>query len=1290
MSGDAQKLKQYSNELKKSVSSIEKQRLITKFNNYFKQKQVSLPRVVVSLIKKGLVNSSSEAIDYLNNVGINPLEDVVKSNQELNKKREEIIKKSAIKKEQNKYNDLLEKQTIKANKQVEDKITELKRLNEKATKKLIGNVTKLDKEINKLKSSQGKFTKEQKSFKLKKLREKQLKAEREVNKINNSGVKQLSRDIEKIKEENTKNAKKLKKHIKDLEKQKSYVKRYGKFTSKYENDTNNLEELKIESKVAEDSIKHFTAWRIDLNINASSLQALYDIIIKTIDNLNGNNAVLYFSTTNNKIRHITIDGNYLSDYDDFVDRIDSILSGQVTGSDALDATDDVDYDLLMDTFNIISNKLAGGAGDCENMIFNTINTIYEPEHNGKCGYRCIAYIIGFNKLGDDHEIEDFIDEGTKILKNKYKITDELAFNTFSKLNTFLWNNKIYIGLYANGIQMLNNTRKTVMKEGKKKINIANRQYIINNVVLGVDCKEVCFNTEHLKPNEDRNLKNIIGNIVFDAKNGHFEVVIGDLEIKKNIYVSLCSRILKEVDNKYSVLMNTNTNNFNVDMVKNVETVYIAYDIEAVINYKSFSRMSPYSISFTEANNEMILKLNEYDEDNDLKKIKEFKKEHTTTYNGYDCMAKFVKWIKENQHEKRFVFIGFNSANFDNYMFMDEILNCEYDNMNITNVLYNGSQLLNFTLNGRHTCFDLNRHLLGSLKSCCESFKVKSCAKLILDHNEKQKQFDNDPIKFMEDIKNDLDLKKYNENDVLSVLCIFVRYRKALSLIDGMGDIAKNLEENLTIGGMTYKVLNSNWSEKKIKLPKLTYEQYTDLQKSKIAGRVEMFNGKLFLADKMVSYDVCSLYPYVMCISDVYYPCGEIVETDEYVADKIGFYYCDVDQSNLIKNNLPLIYAEKTETCNDWSSENILYNYLLSSAIIELLLKFDCKVNIRNGFYFTDKRKSCEMFEPILKMMKTKNDQDILSKNNDVTYNPALREGTKLMMNAGSGKVIEGVHISKIDMVNCVEDYVKLTKDKTDINVINTVGKNIIVSYKKDEIETTEKDQRPIYLGVLIYDYAKIYMYENFYSVVGKDKLIYTDTDAGKIREKDNTKWLNHALNTAVPHWVEVEKYDSRYSTHKMFNTNSKVFGSFEDELEKMNKKSDDCIFSCIQKKSWLYKCGDDVKFKFKGVNPNSIILNGDEEFLTSELIKNELKYICDDSKKQETNEYFNSSKNSVKNNAVDFFKKICEGQTVYVLCQQFKKNVRNTKRNVMIDEKQKYNTNANSVSIIYLIKKIKI
>jgi hypothetical protein len=445
----------------------------------------------------------------------------------------------------------------------------------------------------------------------------------------------------------------------------------------------------------------------------------------------------------------------------------------------------------------------------------------------------------------------------------------------------------------------------------------------------------------------------------------------------------------------------------------------------------------------------------------------------------------------------------------------------------------------------------------------------------------------------------------------------------------------------------------------------------------------------------------------MSVLNCYYPCGDkIKEVDNYQGDDIiGFYYCDIDQSNLSLVDLPNIYAEKLPLENKWDSKNELKDYLISNVMIGLLKKYNCKVVIKNGFIFEDKMKSCDMFGFLLDFMKAKNEQDTLKKNKDDKYNSALRETLKLLMNSLSGKVIEGLHTEKTIGIESVGEYEKIKQKAESINVVNTIGDKLFITYEVSA-DTLLKQQRPIYLGVLIYDYAKRYMYENSYSKVGLSKLLYTDTDASKFRYKDFEVWKNwvDTNNIQVPHWKEVETYDSRYSDHKIFVKGSKVFGSFEDELEDMN--GDEYIFYCIEKKSWLYAYKTNgvwnSKFRFKGLNGDALLLSLNEDFIKNKIVKHKAKdnieawdekvyYIEPHSEEEVYKYYVNNRQKSIESgNEIKFFKQIYETGEGYVLTQSFRKIVKNLSRNVELDNEDKFNNLMNSIQVNITLKHINI
>lgn len=1285
-----------------------KKELVAKFNEITGQKQASLPRVVVKLLLEKKITNPNQVVAYINNrynedanailtkaidrirtENVKSRKTAISKNEEYAKKVQTIKEKRANEIKRDRIQEKLDKRAIYKSKEVDMKADNairalealrLKKKNFLAKERF--KVARQKDNLEKLKADK-KIDKEFYNAKKKRYTKKNQKLDQLQKKYENSEFNRMEREKLRINLERKKEKADVRRHLRTQEQKDAFRLKYGTFTKNdlYNDDEDNYDEIRVESAKLVDSLKHFSVWRITMTEPASNLEVFYRYINDMLDAYKGNNVVLYVrDNTGNGVRHITINGNYLYSFEDFEDRINDILSGDVAGSDTL--TTSGNYMLMLDTFDIQLLKLSGYADAEYNMIYkstkNTDHLVLD------CGFKAVCCCLG----NGDYEL------GLTIMKTEYKIdyNNVADFTTTHGIIEFIVKNKLKIYLVPNGIVFKDGVNhRTLLKDRREETKINNKKILVAKI----------NNADILKPKPLNQLEESLACdmetttqfIIFDAKNSHFEFALNNkLEINDNVFIGAdCSLFkceeqnpLKLISERYRRFMSCEVNNYNLNDVKHVETYYVGFDFETIIDYDSKSRMRPYSVSYGLFSQDDMIELDAADKNNKSAVVKKLRAKNMKTSLGFDCIDEFIKWIVKVQVDKKLVFIGFNNSNFDNYILIDRILEMDCDDIRVGNIMYNGSQLLNAIINGRHTFFDLSRHILGTLNDCCVGFKVGVCAKQKINHHFYQEQYDTG--KLIDYITGNEELVNYNENDVLSVLVIYNRYKSAIAEISGMEELSADLHNNLTIGSLSYKRFSQYWKIQKIKLPKLTEEQYYEVLKYKCAGRVEMFNGKQFIYDEVSSFDVCSLYPYVMAILNCYYPAGDVYDTDKLVDDKIGFYWCDIDQSNLKGRNLPNIYPRKTETENEWDYDGMLFNYCISSVMIKLLRKYGCEVIIHKGFYFTEKVKSCEMFKPILEMMKLKVEQDELNKKGDSAYNSVLRETTKLLMNAPSGKVIEGLHINNIEFVGNIEKLVNLQAKYGDVNVIKAIGKGVMVEYKRDELELLQEEQRPIFLGVLIYDYAKTYMYENSYAIIGKDKLLYTDTDATKLRVADSDEWLEYATKTNVPYWNEVLKYDKRYEGHKIYDPNSKVFGSYEDELAKMNKMEGNAVFCCIQKKSWCYAKGANNKFRFKGLNENNIILTGDEDFIT---LKNN-KMVLDVMKQKEINNFYNTSKDNLKNNVVDFYRDVYDNIDVLVLCRQFKKNVRNAKKYVGIDEVEKHNDMMNSVSIVYMIKKVKV
>ena len=1071
--------------------------------------------------------------------------------------------------------------------------------------------------------------------------------------------------------------------------------------------------------------------------------------------------VLYFtSKQDNKVRRTTITENYMDTYEEFKQRLDEIKQGEVVGSGALP---DNEYNFVENVYNIVNTSITGN-GKSKFMIFNTRGI---ESKKGDCWKIVLEEVLG-------EEVND------------KKYSNLLDFSEI--INKYNKENDDKICIIGNSFSIKGNFMK--MKEGKETVKF--------------DCGKRSF--KGFKPNINdinlvvlNNIKNdeIKRYVIYDEMNKHYDIIDGDLEINENVLISYCNKVFKNTDKGYKLLFTpteiNKTNKLN-DYVNNYK---VFFDYETVIDFEVKNCMKEYSLSILVCTDDDLEELDKIDKDEDKEKLNKFlypknRPPRVICFKGFDCSKQFINWIIEfnalylGKKNNRCDLVSFNGSNFDNFILLNALLKQdEYDifstKLNLSDVFYNGNQILNFKINDKHSTFDVRKHLVGSLKSCCNGFKVKICSKLDFNHNHAQKLYEKGQL--INYIMDNKELEEYNNMDCISLAIIFKRYREALINMPQTKRYGEKLTENKTIGSVIYnifkdhqKIINQKREKKKEKpliFNKLSMEYYKDILKFKCAGRVEMFNGIQEIVEKMCSLDICSMYPFVMAVlKDAYYPCGEIKETEKYVKDKIGFYYCDIDQSNLKEKNLPNIYPKKNYNIkadgsegeligNDWDTEEVLKDYMISTKMIEQLKKYGCGVVIKKGIYFEDKIKGCELFEFILEFMMKKNEQDINKKTKPELYNSALRETLKILMNSLSGKVIEGLHTEKTEITdaykfqqlvsrmdddieisseehkdlvkkcwdkankaNCANEYTRKEyyeklyqgaynnlikkKDKLNnvesINAINIIGNKVFTSYKINE-ESELSKQRPIYLGVMIYDYSKCYIYDTLYAVVGKKDLVYTDTDAGKFRHKILSKVMDYYTNNEVPYWDEVLKYDKRYKGHKLFNPNSKVFGSYENEMDELPNND---MFYCFQKKSWVcidsekYLNGDrenSFKMSFKGVPKNSIILPDPS---TNKYDWLKLTYNKEGTKKQENKDYeieitdtkkcleYYENGTAIKDDLITFCKDLYNNKYIYVLTQNFKRVVKNTSRNVKLEDNDKFNIFNNTIQVQPVVKKIRI
>lgn len=1071
--------------------------------------------------------------------------------------------------------------------------------------------------------------------------------------------------------------------------------------------------------------------------------------------------ILYYKDIENgHIRYVTLNVSDLMEYEDFINAIGNIEKGDFR--DGSGPVSEDQYKLLTNVYDVVTFLPLGTvkvAGSGHSEIFKTVG--YE---GGYCLYKtaCHYYGIKFDKkkfkknmslnklfeLLDEYKVE----ENRKIKPFEY-VTSHISVNIMDAISSGKGFKRVYMGkktIYIKKCEEVEICHYNIIKddEGKYKNKCGLKSY-----------------------------KKCIGLPIIFPDQSHIDIVTGI----KDIYISLDGCVYYEDNGKFKKTANCDQlvrELTDLKLYKNIvhdEVRYIIFDYETVCDYKNLNINRPYSLAFMDMSEDELYKLCEYDRLKDVENVKKYL-EKAHFYVDYNCTKYLYDYLQSEYSDGvKYYMVSFNGCKFDNYILYNDLKNINSECL--SNVFYNGTTLLNFKIDGLHEMFDLRKHLTGSLAYNCESYKVNCCAKTTFDHAQAQKWYNEGVL--MENLKKNDKLKEYNIYDIAATAVLFGKYKKCGD--NDTKILGKKTEEFKTVGSMVYSIVSEHWEKSGIKLGnyKVNYKKemeeiikyikknvldkkiykrlkrkigrkvingeenkrqiikkirsyyalkniednktlrklYNDLLRDKTAGRVQLFNGAKHVKGRVFSMDVCSLYPYIMAVSGVMFPVGEAKITRKYMKNKIGFYYCNVDQNNLSGEygELPNIIGVKEKGVNNWKSSKPIRNILLSTVKIAHLKKYGAKVTLSKdkenngicGYYFEKSISGCELFKPLLCFMKKKVELDKLK--GTPGYNAAEREFFKIVLNAMSGKVIEGLHLTKIMVVN--ESQIKKLEQKSTIgvDVIDVNPNDLIVRIKKEEIDEMHKT-RPVHLGVLIYDYSQLYMYDNIYSKTPITEQMYTDTDSCKLTEKGFKIWKKYACSNNIVHDKMVEKYDNEIKTHKLYNPKTKVFGSFEDEYKDFHNEKYEEEHYFIAKKCYLaavknIETGENVenKMSFKGVSMKDKIIYKENDILYVEIME----------KGEKKREIIGREKNNIEllgpedlynaynkglnigygDNAKKMFNELYNGRDVKIFTQIFKRNVRGTKNNIIkngVYDKNKLNTTLiNTTQIINRVKNLK-
>ena len=555
--------------------------------------------------------------------------------------------------------------------------------------------------------------------------------------------------------------------------------------------------------------RFYKQYRVQIEGN-TTLENIYDAVIdfKKTQKWGNINLILYFKdNSSNKVQPFVVHQDNLKSFEDFYDYITAVRSGQqvVSGSDQY-FTDD--YTPILDYFDIGLMKVAtaGGNGKSDKLIWknhdiNGWKATGEKKKNGedkmvegRCGYEVVKKIVGEEVLRS-YMFENNVKERSfyyfntiKKCLDKLKIKFELVYNSF-KFEDKDTEYKIFDGTPD---------EQSTDKYGRKML-----LYKLKN-------EHVCAVMDFKEPDQDEEIEH---QILFDVSNEHFDLINSDEpELEDDLYIS-SNGIYKKVqkpkgldcsacDDDFEFVMSYSFINKHNQSSQLSKRRYLIFDYETIIDFNQNSCMKEFACSWLDVSEEDLVELDQV-ESGKHKKIKSAEEwyknnscvvdenqdfedllddncdtERKKVFNciSYNCSKFLTDYICYNQteHDVRYILIGFNNVNFDNYILADHILERHHNmskddewqpKMNPNDIMYNGSELLRFKINGCHEVFDIRKHVVGSLKNCCKDFKIKQFSKQDCDDYDLWTEL-HDKKCLMEKVKDDEDLIKYNDYDVI--------------------------------------------------------------------------------------------------------------------------------------------------------------------------------------------------------------------------------------------------------------------------------------------------------------------------------------------------------------------------------------------------------------------------------------------------------------------------------------------------------------------------------------------
>lgn len=615
---------------------------------------------------------------------------------------------------------------------------------------------------------------------------------------------------------------------------------------------------------------------------------------------------------------------------------------------------------------------------------------------------------------------------------------------------------------------------------------------------------------------------------------------------------------------------------------------------------------------------------------------------------FDNLEDFLTWIGE----RSFIFVGYDNNKIDNFTLHMDLINNKCRDFT-PNINVNGTMTLKF---GIHSTFDLSKFYNNAvLSELATKYKIENLH--ILQqyeflHNSLNQTLNNTDPDVLNSYKT---IEKKKE--------VRIRFKKNHNSLNSLGyDILKK----------HINFINEKTNKNNIKPPKVDREWWELLDKYSTGARIQLFQKPREYTEPLVVVDMSSQYGYIAAVSDILFPLGDATANPTGKELPNSIYLISYDQS--------LSKVKYFNNKKDKSWEVDFGTTIANSFQVTFARNLNIKIEILKGVHFDKHIEGCYLFEPLLELMKIKNDEDKLPNRDEVK-----RTLIKNIIVGAIGKLGERIwtekiiHCSPTNYFNYVID-INTRQVKPNFDTLSIINGEMYVKITTPMSDNQLVKQKPRVWYITILAHAKHHMFVTTYQQY-VDRMICTNTDSAVISEKDFEEWyVNFGNVTLLPYHPYAEKYIPELKGHPICSKNSKVPGSFA--IEAISKGKSIFINTSLS------------------IMKNAI--NGKDRvrcYLTLEPIPLTEAVTLETYNQQQLYNYYNDPRNqinNIKNKPYSFFLKLLNCRLAVtkleILVEQtevsLKKYIRGGNNSVTIEDTDNHNKNFGHIIKRYSIFKI--